>query len=73
VDFLIVLFVFYNNTNIATILTNKQIIETIFTNIKERVLKISDYKGISKEKFFNELVLFIKSHLGINWKKSHHY
>jgi len=55
VDLLIVLFVFYNNTNIATILTNKQIMETIFTNIKERVLKISDYKGISKEKFFNEL------------------
>jgi phage repressor protein C with HTH and peptisase S24 domain len=29
--------------------------ETIFTNIKERVLQITDLKGISKEKFFNEL------------------
>lgn len=29
--------------------------ETIFTNIKERVLYISEYKGIGKEKFFKEL------------------
>jgi hypothetical protein len=29
--------------------------ETILTNIKERVLKISDYKGIGKEKFFKDL------------------
>lgn len=29
--------------------------ETIFTNIKERILYIAEYKGISKEKFFTEL------------------
>ncbi|MDN3621305.1 S24 family peptidase [Polaribacter undariae] len=29
--------------------------ETIFTNIKERVLEISDFKGIGKEKFFSDL------------------
>ena len=29
--------------------------ETIFTNIKERILYLSDYKGISKEKFFDDL------------------
>tara|TARA_R110002051_G_scaffold198878_1_gene265965 strand:+ start:259 stop:945 length:687 start_codon:yes stop_codon:yes gene_type:complete len=29
--------------------------ETILTNIKERVLQITDYKGIGKEKFFSDL------------------
>lgn len=29
--------------------------ETIFTNIKERILQITDYKQISKEKFFKDL------------------
>lgn len=29
--------------------------ETIFTNIKERILYITDFKGISKEKFFDDL------------------
>ena len=29
--------------------------ETIFTNIKERVLYFTDYKGFAKEKFFEEL------------------
>lgn len=29
--------------------------ETIFTNIKERVLQITDYKGVSKERFFENL------------------
>lgn len=29
--------------------------ETIFSNIKERVLYITDFKGISKEKFFEDL------------------
>jgi len=29
--------------------------ETYFTNIKDRVLYITDYKGIAKEKFFEDL------------------
>jgi hypothetical protein len=30
---------------------------TIFTNTKERVLKIAEFKGISKEKFFSDMGL----------------
>ncbi|MDV4024214.1 peptidase S24 [Elizabethkingia anophelis] len=29
--------------------------ETIFTNIKERILQYTDYKGFAKEKFFDDL------------------
>lgn len=29
--------------------------ETIFSNIKERVLQIAEYKGVAKEKFFEQL------------------
>ena len=45
----------FNAAKIVKIFTNTPFMEKKFSSVKERILQIADYYGISKEKFFEEL------------------